>query len=297
MAVPPTLCEEPLAPATPDYPLTDHPLTDHGIFIGASSCSGAHSDAPLQPLLLNTSAASRHPPAGRTSRGGSRMGGLDCGAQPSAELCSRTQFMTQQEQYSPRHVPDSGGVTSLSREGSNHKLPFRRVSALLPHHQPITPPSPRLQAGLQQKWGTQHRQSGSSVGHNSSSMVLQTGDTGGLHSGGLQHAVKSSAPPASSCLVPNPTLGPASAPTVASADLAPSSTAQTPTSEPAPNSTFGCNSATPPAPGDNLGSKQWHELSASTHFDTSSKQQVGGQGGARMARVETGRRLRGQVGG
>ena len=129
VAVPPTLCREPPAPPAPDSP-----PTDPSIFFGASSCSGAHSDL----LLQHTSAgSSQHQQAGRVSRGGSRGG--SSGSRQSVKLCSRTQFMSQPDQYVPQRLPDSGsqdsgaplGLTTLSR-GKQRLIHWPGPQAALP---------------------------------------------------------------------------------------------------------------------------------------------------------------------
>ena len=161
MSVPHTLCVEPLPPAAPDTP-----LTVPGSFVGASSCSGAHSDIPLQPLQQHTSVGSSQlrQQAGRVSQGGSRGG-----SRQSLKLCDRTQqFITQPGQYSPRRSPasaslDSGGLTTLSGESRGsftdqaRRPPFRWVSALLPNNQLVTQSPQSQQAGLHQKWEQQQQ--------------------------------------------------------------------------------------------------------------------------------------------
>ena len=196
------------------------------------------------------------------------MGGQSPGQsrpKPSSAAVSGTLFTPLHTEASTRRrsnsvSPDSSHHSRIasSLPGSNAHVPsFRRVSALLPHHQP---PSPRkTQVGLPRRGEQQQPQLGgdfSAGGHAYSfSVPLRRLAPGMEHSGLLQrlHLTDEGGHlllPSLSHLV-RTTL-----------TLTPASTPATPT-------------ATPTAPVDSLIPKQWHELSASTHFDTSFKRQVG----------------------
>ena len=142
---------------------------------------------------------------------------------------------------------------SLSPESSDHfgltvshpdnarMLSYRRVSALLPH-----PPPPSPRKTVQQLWELEKQRQGcDNPVSGRASVPLRRLGPGMEHSGMLQRLpATDEGDPLLLPSLPHPA---------------------TPASTP----------ATHTAPVGNPDSKQWHELSASTHFDVSLKQQVG----------------------